>query len=218
MHNIVATEGLVLGKRGVGEANVLVALLTKKLGLVRASAKSARLAKSKLRYGLEPLTMGRFSLVRGKWEWKVTGAAAAARPAAGRAALPAMGRVSRLLLRLVNGEEANPELYRTVVEGFNCLSANLPSERSSVLLARPHSMSGQGEARPFRLEGSPSEEYVEIVLVLRILAHLGYLPNTQELAPFLEADFFSLEMAAAAARSKAMLVRAINESLGATGL
>ena len=52
MYRKFGTEGLVLQKRGVGEANVSVVLLTRELGLVRATARSARREASKLPYRL----------------------------------------------------------------------------------------------------------------------------------------------------------------------
>ena len=205
MHKIIVTEGIVLQKRGVGEANLLATFLTRELGLVRASARSARAERSKLRYGLEPLTLGRFSFVRGKHEWRLVGAERVSREflMAPAPRTRALGRIARLLLRLVQGEEPLPELYKTVAEGFEYLP---------------------------RATGEPEAESIECVLVLRILAHLGYLPQTSELRPFLERDFparttgfvrsggFSPEFFAEAARSRALLIRAINESLGATGL
>ena len=59
---------------------------------------------------------------------------------------------------------------------------------------------------------------VECVLVLRVLAHLGYLPHTEELAPFIADTFFSVELAAEAAKSRTLLIRTINESLQQSGL
>lgn len=192
MHKIVVIDAIVLGKRGVGEANTLVSLLSDDLGLIRASARSARLAKSKLRYGLEPLTSGRFSLVRGVFEWKLVGAQDLSRVHSADSPLRrrAVGRVARLLTRLIHGEESVPELYATVSQGLQYLAKSSDEEA----------------------------EHIECVLVLRILSHLGYLPQTAEIRPFLEQDFFSMELAAAAARSRTVLIRAINESLGATGL
>ncbi len=194
MHNIIVTEGIVLQKRGVGEANTRVAFLTRDLGLVRASARSARVEHSKLRYGLEALTSGRFSFVRGKHEWRLVGAEKVSRAhllASTPERVRALGRIARLLLRLVAGEEPLPELYSSVAEGFEYLS---------------------------RAQSGADAEAIECVLVLRILSHLGYLPHTPQIAPFVESDFFSIELAAEAARSRALLIRAINESLGATGL
>jgi DNA repair protein RecO len=193
MHKIHVTEGIVLGKRTAGEANTLVVILTAELGLIKASAKSARLERSKLRYGLEPLTHGRFSLVRGKHEWKLTGAEKISRACMPH--LPARriraGHVLKLVLRLVQGEEPTAALYQSVVEGLTSLA---------------------------QAQSDADAEAIECVLVLRILSHLGYLPERPELAPFISDSFFSLELAAAAARSRSLLVRTINESLGATGL
>ena len=196
MHKIVATEGLVLQKRASGEANTTVALFTRELGLIRASARSARVEKSKLRYGLETLTRGRFSLVRGRYEWKLTGAEGASRELfVGTARRASLARIAKLLLRLIHGEEPVPELYALVIDGLGHLA---------------------------RAENQKDADSIECVLVLRILASLGYLPATPELAPFIEGSladgFFSLELSAEVARSRSLLIRTINESLLATGL
>lgn len=193
MYRLYVTDGVVLGKRGFGEANTLVFILTKEFGLLRATARSARVEQSKLRYGLEPLTRARFSFVRGRAEWKLTGAEQIERPLlkGAREARSVAGRVSKLLMRLIHGEEPTQELFATVAEGF-------------AALARAGSVSDM--------------RAIESVLVLRILAHLGYLPHTQALKPFIEADFFSLELAQEVERSRALLMRTINESLSATGL
>lgn len=183
MHRIYITEGLVLKKRGVGEANALVWILTPDLGLVRASARSARVAPSKLRYGIEVLTVGRYALVKGRYEWRLTGAEAMAR----LPAVPAIGRIAQLLLRLVNGEEPHPGLYKTVAHGF-------------ALLAE-----------------ATHPDSVETVVVLRILSHLGYLPETPALSQFVQGDL-SVELSAKALESRSLLIKTINESLQATGL
>ena len=198
MHKIFITQGLVLAKRGAGEANTSVALFTSELGLIRASARSARLANSKLRYGLESLTAARFSLVRGRYEWKLTGVEGPER-ALLTERRAAVARIGGLLLRLIHGEEPVPELYALVLEGLGCL-------------ARAHT----------DLEA----DALECVLVLRILSSLGYLPQTPELAPFMynpltappTGEFFSPELTAEVARSRPLLIRTINESLTATGL
>jgi DNA repair protein RecO len=193
MHRVFVSEGIVLGKRGAGEESTLVSILTKELGLVRVSARAGRRENSKMRYGLESLTDARFSFIRGKYEWKMTGAqniSHALLPATttGR---QAAGRVARLITRLIHGEEPNAELYTTVYEGLAALS---------------------------RLTEEQPAGDIEAVLVLRILAHLGYLPDTAELRPFIERDFFSIELQEQIAASRKVLIKAINDSLGATGL
>lgn len=187
MYRLYVSEGVVLGKRLLGESNVLVTILTKDLGLVHAKAQSARKEESKLRYGLEALTQAKFSFVRGKHEWKLTGVEHVSHgfiaPEAARR--QSTGRVARLLLRLIHGEEQNTALYTTVVEGLEALTRGVD---------------------------------VEAVLVLRILTHLGYLPQTPELEPFIKKDFFSIELSQEVAASRAFLIRSINDSLHATGL
>jgi len=193
MHQIHITNGLVLSKRGVGEANTLVSILTQHLGLIRAQARSTRVEKSKLRYGLEPLTYARFSFVRGKREWRLVGVGDATLGRVGGTVLrrQAAGRIAKLVLRLVQGEEPVAALFTVVSEGLDFLA---------------------------QAETDADAQAIECVLVLRILAQLGYLPHTPELAPFIADQFFSLELAEAAARSRIMLVKAINESLQQTGL
>jgi DNA repair protein RecO (recombination protein O) len=192
MHKIFTTEGVVLGKRGAGEANTLVSILTRELGLIRASARSARVEHSKLRYGLETLTCARYALVRGKNDWKLVGVEQVSHALAEGSIdrRRRAGKIAKLILRLIHGEERVPALYKTVVEGLGAIaSAPTPEDADAV----------------------------ETVLVLRVLAHLGYLPHTQALSQFIEGEY-SLELSAQALKSRSLLVRAINESLTATGL
>jgi DNA repair protein RecO len=191
MHQKHITEGVVLGKRLVGEANTLVFVLTKELGLVRGKAVSARREASKLRYGLEPLSCGRFTFVRGKQEWRLTGVDDVSRELLATTPVQRrrLGQVSRLLMRLVLGSQYSPELYATVREGFKTLAHT-----------------------------EQNADSVECVLVLRILAQLGYLPELPALSPFVETDAFTPELAAEAAASRKLLIKLINDSLQATGL
>lgn len=191
MHAKFITEGIVLGKRAAGEANTIAFVLTEELGLVRAKAISARREASKLRYGLEPFSLGRYSFVRGKSEWRLTGVDDVSRelinssPAQRRR----VGQVSRLLMRLILGAQYSPELYKTVRRGFESLAHTTENADS-----------------------------VECVLVLRVLAQLGYLPELPALTPFVESDAFTPELAAQALASRKVLIKLINESLQATGL
>ena len=181
----------MLGKRAAGEANLLVYILTEELGLVRASVRAARREDSKLRYGLEPMTLGRYSFVRGKQQWRLTGVLPQERLLPREPARRAQsGKVAKLLLRLLAGEERVPELLAVVAEGLRSLAAAATKEEA---------------------------EAVECVLVLRIVARLGYLPHTEALAPFID-GVYSVELSAKALSQRALLVRTINESLIATGL
>ena len=197
MHRVFVTHGLVLRKRGAGESNTVVSILTEELGLLRASARSARKEVSKLRFGLESLTLARYSFVRGRHEWKIIGVErisnALASPSAPRRGQ--IGRVSRLLQRLINGEEPVGELYDTVTRGLICLS---------------------------EVEDTSDAEAIECILVLRILDRLGYLPFSPVHEPFLmppgSGGFLLKEGVEQAKGVRLQLIRTINESLSATGL
>ncbi|MDE2071449.1 MAG: recombination protein O N-terminal domain-containing protein [Patescibacteria group bacterium] len=212
MYTINVTEGIVLEKRPLGEESAQVAILTERFGLLRATAQAGRGERSKLRYGLEPLTLGRYSFVRGKKAWRLSGAEhAQSIGSAERARRTAAGRICKLLLRLVHGEETSG-LYTIVREGLNAL------------VAETREPIGDGKAWPSGLERRPSSAHmaehvsaIEIVLVLRILATLGYLPHSEALTPFVDGAF-SVELSAQALEHRALLIRTINESLHATGL
>ncbi|MES2203186.1 MAG: DNA repair protein RecO [Patescibacteria group bacterium] len=186
MYHKIATDGIVLRKRGVGEANLRVAILTREAGLVVASARSARYEKATMRYGLEPLTVARFCFVRGQHEWRVTEAHLPHRLGGTPAERAAIARISQLLLRLIHGQEPHAKLFEDIKSGFEAFE-------------------------------SQDIASVETVLVLRILSHLGYLPQTDALAPYVEGEF-GIELSAKALKERSLLVRAINESLKATGL
>lgn len=187
------SQGLVLGKRGAGESNTLLSVLTSELGLVRVSARSTRLEVSKLRYGLEALTEARFSFVRGRHDWKLTGVERISREyvAPSTRRRQQSGKVARLLVRLIPGEDPVPGLYEAVTEGFHTLA---------------------------QVKDDQDAEAVEWVLVLRILDRLGYLPERPQLGHFLSQPLASEEVIAEARASRQLLIRSINESLNATGL
>lgn len=193
MYAKLSTKGLVLTKYPQGEADIAVVLLTQEFGLLRAYAKSARRERSKLRYGLEPLTGGNFSLVRGKREWRLTDIEEIDRSLLSSAVLRqrSLSRITRLLMRLIQGEEVHAALYKDVVEGFSSLA---------------HAQSETDAAS------------IECIVVLRILFRLGYLSQTPDVARFLEGDLAALGLAAQAARRRAHLVKLINDSLSASGL
>lgn len=193
MHQVFVSDGIVLQKKGIGEANSLVSILTEELGFVRAKATSTRAESSKLRYGIELLTSARFSFVRGRHEWKLVGVENISKTLLSSHVRNrvAAGRITKLLLRLIHGEDDGRALYQTVKQGLTLL-AEAPNTEDA--------------------------QSVECVLVLRILSHLGYLPHSPALAPFIEGDFASAELAVSAQASRTVLIRAINESLSQTGL
>lgn len=197
MYHIYVTEGLVLNKRAVGEANLVLQVFTREHGLLRIAVKSARLLRSKQRYGLEVATAARFSFVRGRYELKLTGVERA-NPMMMHSCTQArlvFGRVAKLLLRLVHGPEPMIPLFITMMTGMQLLykiALENPTDHHMVCA-------------------------VENVLVLRILAHLGYVSPHIAYIHFIEEEFDS-QMVALAKDKHTSLVRIINDSIAQSGL
>ncbi len=190
MYNIATSRGIVLKKYPVGESHSIVTILTEEYGLLRVHARSVRLERSKLRYGVEPLTTARFAFVRGKHEWRLVGAEQITGFAGDISATAAAGRIVLLLLRLIQGQEPIPLVYEAAEQGLSTLAS---ADRTTL---------------------AP----VEWVLVLRILAHLGYVSPPDALLPFLTDNTFSTGLLSQAEQSRRLLVSMINESLRASDL
>jgi DNA repair protein RecO len=112
-YHIYTTKGVILSHRPFREADRIYSILTKDLGLIRATALGVRKEASKLRGSLEPIALAVVSLVRGKEYWRVTSAESSARIEARKVLLKPLA----LLERMVQGESAHPELF-DVVEKF----------------------------------------------------------------------------------------------------
>lgn len=111
-YTIHTTEGLVLSYRPLREADRVYSILTKDLGLIRATATGVRKGHSKLRGLLEPISLVSVSLVRGKEYWRITSAEFIK-------AIPSTSEILKplaLLEKLVQGEAPNPELFEGVKE------------------------------------------------------------------------------------------------------
>lgn len=109
-YHIYTTKGLVLSERPLREADRVYSILTRDLGLVRATATGVRKSTSKLRGSLEPVAFANVSLVRGKEYWRITSAQAHVRVKA----KPALLRPLVLLEKLVQGEAVHAELFDAV--------------------------------------------------------------------------------------------------------
>lgn len=156
-HKIHTTEALILGSEPFGEANRWYLLFTPDLGLARARAQGVRLAKSKLAGQLLSFDHVLVSLVRGKDGWHLVGAESCglARSVLREPAKRAVAaKIMKLLQRLIVGEEADPKLFAGVVSGINYLAAA-------------------------KLTDSLLYHY-ELVMVLRVLANLGYIGRRRE--------------------------------------
>lgn len=109
-YHIYTTDGLVLLERPWREADRIYNILTRDLGLIRATALGVRKEASKLRGSLEPISLASISLVRGKEYWRVTSAQSLKR----LSPKPSLLKPLALLDKLVQGEASHPELFDAV--------------------------------------------------------------------------------------------------------
>jgi len=127
-YHIYTTPGIVLRHRPLREADRVYIILTRDLGLIRASAIGVRKETSKLRGALEPLSLSTVSLVRGKEYWRITSAIFES------AVPPEFATPFSLLEKLITGESANPNL-------FDVIKKEVESYRSSDDMFEPRLVS-----------------------------------------------------------------------------
>lgn len=125
MRHKYATEAVVLARYPLGEASVLLALLTKEFGLVKARAQGLRKTGAKLAPALQTLGAATVTLVRGKDGWRLTGALSTESfwQALTRENRERAGRVASLMLRLLSGEHREPLAYQVLIELLRVLSS-----------------------------------------------------------------------------------------------
>lgn len=74
MYHTYTTDGIVLQSISVGDANRRLLIFTKEFGLIYADVQSVRGHMSKLRPLIQNFSKGMFTLVRGKYGWKLINA------------------------------------------------------------------------------------------------------------------------------------------------
>jgi len=165
-HHIYHTHGFILSSRNTGEANRVLSIYTRQMGLIRATVQGIRLHKSKLRFSLQDFYYAKIDLVRGKDIWRVTSATninSFPYARGEKESLLLIARISKLLERFCGGEESNEKIFDDFIQALYLLDdENL-----------------RGEQR----------EAIELHLVLRILNSLGYIGDSKILANYLMTDF-----------------------------
>lgn len=165
-HHIYHTHGFILSSRNTGEANRVLSIYTRQMGLIRATVQGIRLHKSKLRFSLQDFYYAKIDLVRGKDIWRVTSATninSFPYARGEKESLLLIARISKLLERLCGGEESNEKIFDDFIQALYLLDdENL-----------------RGEQR----------EAIELHLVLRILNSLGYIGDSKILTNYLTTEF-----------------------------
>jgi len=163
------TEGIVLRSFDSGESDRGYYIFTRNLGLVFARAQSVRELKSKMRFSLQELSHGNFSLVRARGTWKITNSSSVSNIyyllANNPKKLAMFSRVFVIVRRLVRGEEKNENLYNIFSNTF--------------LFLKRHSLSDD------------DIKNLETLIVLRTLNELGYLGGTKQFDYLLSSPYIS---------------------------
>lgn len=109
-YHIYTTKGIVLSERPVREADRIYHIMTRDLGLVRATAIGVRKEVSKLRGNIEPFSLAVVSFIKGKDHWRLT----SAELIKVISSVPVVARPLALLEKLIQGEAPNLELFDIV--------------------------------------------------------------------------------------------------------
>lgn len=181
-----------MGSRNFGEAGRYFYIFTRDLGLVYASAQGVRKLSSKLRYTLQDFAYINVDLVRGKDFWRITTASRVNKLenlSKNMEVLKVFVNTARLLKRLLAGEDKNEELFTDLVRGLEVLE--------------------QAHKEELR--------HIEVLLVLRILYHLGYIGGENDLSDCLLSPLAGDLVFKVSAKRKNIL-REINQALRQTHL
>jgi len=159
-YHIYTTEGVILKRAPFGEANLLLYILTADLGLIVASARSARVSASKLRPGLQEYAYVTISCVKGKGGWKVTNVAVLGNYyfESPIYAHKVLAQIVSLLIKMMPGEANHPAVFSLIKNAFDHLK-NIDNANI---------------------------EYFEMLVVLRVMFELGYVAKNSLIDAFLK--------------------------------
>ena len=149
MYQKYHTEALILGSRERGEHDRIFTLYTRDFGLLHARASAVRTERSRMRYALQNYARAHVGLVRGKRGWRIGGAISVCKAGGNAESIVAFARVTRLVTRLVVGEEQNEYLFNALAEAHTA----------------------------FRQKPYDARATIEMVCAARVLYALGYLSS-----------------------------------------
>ena len=192
MHHIYHTEGIVLGSRNFGEAGKYYSIFTRDFGMISASAQGVRKMSSKLRFVLQDFAYLRIDLVKGKDFWRITnvGKTNKLENLSQPEIFEVFANISKLLKRLLAGEDPNEALFIDLLKGLSIL------EKSKT----------RDELRN-----------IEVVIVLRILHNLGYIGSAEALKDLIKSPFEE-ELIFEVSKRRSNILRQINKALKETHL
>lgn len=189
-HEIYSTKGFIVSSENKAEADKVFFIFTKDLGLVRATAQGVRKQESKLRYALQDFSFGEFSMVLGKYGWRITNALSLE-----SASLVANNETKvktlRLIKKLSGSDEPNEILFNEIVSAFNFIDNNKIK--------------------------STNDKSIEALLVLKVLSSLGYWGEEDTGDDFVTSPL-SHDLVDKVNQKRKVIIHEINKSLRATQL
>ena len=154
-YHIYQTEGIILGKKEVGEADRIFSVLTKDFGRIDAISQGVRYVKSKLRYNLDDFSYSRIGLTMSGELWRIIDAEELGSWPDIRGnpkKLAVVFRLAGLINRMVRGQEPDASLWEEV-------------KNSLVFLEK------------YNVEDEKNLLTFELLTNLKILSHLGYVAD-----------------------------------------
>ncbi len=194
-YHIYTTKGIILNEKPMKEADKAVTIFTRDLGSIRAIATGARKGSSKRSSALTELSFGKFSLVRGKKDWRLTSATLETSIYSefkeNKKLLISFAQILSLIDKLVQGEEKNKKLFDIFED--------------SLKFALTNKLSGE-EIKSF-----------ESLTVAKILTELGYLGKDDIAKEYLN-EKISKELIDKEKLDHRKIVIAINRGIRESGL
>jgi len=193
MHHIYHTEGLILGNTNYGEAGKYYSIFTRDLGMIYASAQGVRKLSSKLRFVLQDFSYVKIDFVRGKDFWRITSASKTnmlESVSQKKETLEVFSNISRLLKRLLAGEDKNEALFVDLLNGLTILE---------------------------KCETQEDLHNIEAIIVLRVLNNLGYIGENEVLKTLIKSPF-EKDLIFTIGKSRAKILSEINKALQETHL
>lgn len=187
-YHIYTTDGIILKRSPFGEANIVLYILTEDLGLIIASARSARLYVSKLRPALQEYAFVSVSCIKGKGGWKITNVVQKGNFFfdTQKYSHKVLAQINSVLLKMIQGETPHKEVFLVVKSGFDFLKS-IPQK---------------------------SVTSFEVLSVLRILYELGYVAKNKDTEIFLDKTAeWSEEILENVNNNKINLIYFINKAL-----
>ncbi len=145
------TEAIVCGTFNRNTSDRSFILLTREAGMLYADARSIREERSRQRYALQDFSHLKVSLVKGKHGWKIGSIEPITNfynQAVDKKARGSVVQLVRFLRRFVKGEEAEPRLFEFAIEALKVLVGSVKHRF-----------------------------FVEQVVSVRVLSHLGYVAH-----------------------------------------